>query len=53
MNHPHPDKRHVMRTYRAFLLGFKKSNGSARSLVHYHEMIQTYLQAKREYLCSQ
>jgi len=47
MHHPHPDKAHVMRSYRKYLLAFKKSNGSARSLVHYREMIEIYREAKR------
>lgn len=48
MKHPHPDKRHIVTTYRRYILGFKKQNGSARSLVHYRDLIATYLEAKRE-----
>lgn len=47
MHHPHPDKRHVMTCYRQYILGFKKKNGNARSLIHYHKFIATYLTAKR------
>jgi hypothetical protein len=47
MEHPHPNKRHVMIAMRQFILGFKRRNKSARSLVHYKDLIQTYLTAKR------
>jgi hypothetical protein len=50
MNHPHPDKRHVMTIYRHYILELKRKNGSARSLVHYRQFIAIYLQAKREVL---
>jgi hypothetical protein len=50
MNHPHPSPHHVMVTYRKFLLGTKKRNGSARSLVHYRGLLQEYLAAKRDVL---
>ncbi|HWR15153.1 MAG TPA: hypothetical protein VN577_10010 [Terriglobales bacterium] len=47
MKHPHPDKRHVMVSTRRYLLGAKRHWGTARSLVHYKALIQTYLEAKR------
>jgi hypothetical protein len=50
MNHPHPDKRHVMVAYRQFILGTKRKFGTARSFVHYKDIIQSYLTAKRQVL---
>lgn len=50
MEHPHPDKRHIMRTYRRYLLAAKSAFGSARGLVHYHGLVQSYLTAKRQVL---
>lgn len=50
--HPHPDKVHLMRTYRKHILSAKKRFGSARGLVHYRQFIAIYLLAKREYLKS-
>lgn len=47
MEHPHPDKQHVVRQYRRYILAFKKSFGSARGLVHYRGLVQTYLNCKR------
>lgn len=46
--HPHPDPKHVMRAYREHILSFKRKAGSARGLVHYRQMIDTYLWAKRQ-----
>jgi hypothetical protein len=46
ISHPHPDQRHVMVTYRRYILGMKRKNGTARSLVHYGQYIQAYLAAK-------
>lgn len=37
-----------MKSYRSFLVGTKKRNGSARSLVHYRGLLQEYLAAKRD-----
>ena len=48
MNHPHPDKRHVMVCMRHYILGVKKKFGQARGLGHYQAIIQTYLTAKRK-----
>jgi len=48
--HPHPDRRHVMVAYRQFILGQKKKYGTARSFVHYRELVAEYLQAKRDIL---
>lgn len=36
--------------YRKFLLGFKRVNGTARGLIHYRELLQEYLSAKRDTL---
>jgi len=47
MNHPHPDKRHVMRVIRHYLVGEKARRGTARVLGHYHDLLRTYLTAKR------
>ncbi len=53
-NHPHPDPTHVMKTYRAYLIGQKrvwmsKGKGSKclRGLIHYKGFIATYLACKR------
>ena len=48
MNHPHPDKQHVVRQVRRYLLAAKKTFGTARGLVHYRDLLQTYLTAKRQ-----
>jgi len=48
MIHPHPDTRHVMRIMRTYLLGVKKKCGTARGLGHAHDLLHTYLTAKRE-----
>jgi len=37
----------TMKTYRAYILGCKRKFGTARSLVHYRDYIQAYLDAKR------
>jgi hypothetical protein len=47
MSHPHPNKRHVVKAMRRYLLGVKRTNGTARNLGHYQALIQTYLTAKR------
>lgn len=45
--HPHPDKRHVMKAYRRYILDRKKRWGTARGLIHYRGIVETYLEAKR------
>ncbi len=45
-DHPHPDPGHVMRCYRGYLTKAKRQ-GSARGLIHFRELLQTYLAAKR------
>lgn len=45
--HPHPDPAHVMRTYRQYILDRKKKWSSARGLIHYRQIVDTYLWAKR------
>jgi len=47
MGHPHSDKRHVVRQTRRYLLAAKYSYGTARSLVHYRDLLRTYLTAKQ------
>ena len=42
--------RHIMQTYRAYILGCKRKFGTARGLVHYRDYLQAYLEAKREVL---
>jgi hypothetical protein len=44
--HPHPDYKHVMRTYRTYLLWVKRRYGSCRGLAHYRGLLETYLAAK-------
>lgn len=51
-DHPHLDPEHVMRAYRRYILGMKKKFGTARSQVHYRDLIETYLAAKRIVLSS-
>jgi len=48
MDHPHPDKRHVMNAIRRYLVSEKRKRGTARGLIHYHDLLQTYLTAKRD-----
>lgn len=50
MSHPHPDKLFVTRQYRRYVLACKKQFGTARSQVHYRELIATYQACKREVL---
>jgi hypothetical protein len=50
-SHPHPDKQHVVLCYRKFLLSCKRKFGTARSQVHYLDIVRTYLRAKRERDC--
>lgn len=45
--HPHPDKAHIMRTYRRHILASKRKFGTARGLVHYKAFMQEYLACKR------
>jgi hypothetical protein len=59
-DHPHPDPAHVMRSYRAYLIGQKRiwmsqkrtAKRCLRGLTHYKEYIHTYLAAK-EIVCKQ
>lgn len=46
MDHPHPDKNHLIRVYRRYILGIKKKIGTARGLFHYSSIIATYRKAK-------
>lgn len=41
------DPRHVMDSYRSYILGCKRKFGTARSQVHYRDLIQAYLESKR------
>lgn len=45
--HPHPNKLHVRRRYRAHILACKRKWGSARGLIHYRKIIETYLWTKK------
>lgn len=47
MDHPHPNKPHVVQSVRRYLLGVKRVNGTARNLGKYAMLVQTYLTAKR------
>jgi len=38
-----------MRTYRRFIIGTKKRNGTARGLMYYRRFIHSYLEAKRQF----
>jgi hypothetical protein len=39
-----------MLAYRRYILGCKKKYGTARSQVHYRELLQQYLVAKRGFI---
>ena len=43
-------KRFIMTVYRNYILGTKRRFGTARSLVHYHDFVREYLNAKRDLL---
>jgi hypothetical protein len=45
--HPHPNKAHVVSQYRRHILSSKRKFGSARALIHYRQILETYLWAKR------
>lgn len=42
--------KHIMQSYRAYILGCKRKFGTARGLIHYRDYLQAYLEAKREVL---
>jgi hypothetical protein len=46
MSHPHPDKLHVRRQYRRHIMASKKKWGTARSLIHYRQIVEAYLWSK-------
>jgi hypothetical protein len=53
MNHPHPDKQHVVNACRRYILacGSKftgRQYGSARALVNYAGLLSTYVTAKKQ-----
>jgi hypothetical protein len=53
MKHPHPDQQHVVDCYRRYILacGRKftgRSYGTARSLIHYADLLASYCEAKRQ-----
>jgi hypothetical protein len=53
MKHPHPDKRHVVDSCRRYILacGRKftgREYGTARALIHYRDLLETYVTAKKE-----
>jgi hypothetical protein len=45
--------RHIMTVYRRHLLGCKKKWGSARGLIHYRALVDSYLKAKRAVLAGE
>jgi len=47
MIHPHPDPHHIVRQYRRHIMRTKERFGSARSLVHYRQLVACYLSSKR------
>lgn len=53
MNHPHPDKQHVVDSCRRYILaaGRKftgRQFGSARALIHYADLLSVYVTAKKQ-----
>lgn len=57
--HPHSDRRHIMISYRRYIIGEKNRiagltntrnsfRKGARGLIHYMDYIHEYLQAKRD-----
>lgn len=53
-SHPHPKPAHVMHCYRRYLLGQKRvwmgggrGNRCLRGLLHYRDLVDEYLAAKR------
>jgi hypothetical protein len=50
MDHPHSNKHHIVSSYRQYILGLKRKEGVARSLVHYKDIINSYRTAKRQLL---
>lgn len=52
MKHPHPSREHIMRSYRRYLLGCKAKFGTARSQVHYRDLVNEYLAAKRDVIAA-
>jgi hypothetical protein len=47
VSHPHPDKLHVRRVYRAYLVNIKRKWGSACGLIHYRDYVEAYLWSKK------
>ncbi len=50
MDHPHPNKPRIVSSYRQYILGVKRKEGIARSLVHYKDIVASYRTAKRQLL---
>lgn len=46
VDHPHRDPGHVTRVYRKHLVAKQREFGSARGLIHYRQLLQTYLYCK-------
>ena len=47
----HPgEPRLVMQRYRQYILNRKRADGTARGLIHYRRIMETYLAAKRQVL---
>lgn len=58
MPHPHPDREHIMRSYRRFIIGKRREftgkwgHRAHRSMIHYMDIVHEYLEAKRDVLAS-
>lgn len=56
MPHPHPDREHIMRSYRRFIIGKRREftgrwgRKAHRSMIHYMDIINEYHEAKRDVL---
>jgi hypothetical protein len=48
VSHPHPSREHIARSYRQYILGCIRKYGTARSQVHYRDLLNEYLAAKRD-----
>lgn len=46
VGHPHPDKMHVRKSYRTFILDNKRKCGTFKGHMKRREMIETYLWTK-------
>jgi hypothetical protein len=56
MTHPHPDKQHVIDSVRRYILSAGRKftgrrYGTARALIHYRDLLATYITAKKVEEC--